>query len=851
MGEIETEVREWLRGQQDWLQEAARRLLENGKLTDGEIEELTVLLKSPEGRATTNVRTFGGLSGHATVNDGLRLVRICNIVGIEDLAPRRPLEFSGSNLVVVYGHNGAGKSGYTRILKKAAGKPRAASLRSNVFQLSGGKRCCEIAFSQAGKDESVEWHPDGDPINALRALDIFDAEEATHYLSKEGPASYSHPILTLFEALAKTCDRIRSVLQREQDSLVSALPVLPTAYAESPAGLSYLAIGVATTKTKAEALVAWTEEDAERLKALEMRLKEHDPAALAKRKRSAKRQVEKIISALHRDIAAYSAEGIAAIRSLRNDATRARKVAQDAGLLATARLEGIGSESWIALWGAAKAYSATAYPGKEFPVTEGDARCVLCHQTFSPDAIARMRDFESFVAGTLSATADRLEREYQAAIEALPPEQEADTVRTQCEAAALTDVDCVASLVKFWNDAADVRKCLVNGETEATASQPEEMVTIAGELQKYADRLEEHAAQCDRDAAGLNRDHVEKEKLELEARLWISQQALAIEAEIARLKQWKDFDSWKSVTNSGPVSIKAGKLAEKLITKAYVSRFNRELQALGAKRLKVELVKTRTDHGTALHRLQLVGAKQPVGAELVLSEGERRVASLAAFLADVADKPIAAPFLFDDPISSLDQVWEERAAARLRQLSESRQVVVFTHRLSMVGLLGDEASVINLRREPWGAGETGETPIFAKRPERALNDLRTRRLAQAKKVQQEDGSEVYYPLVKSICSDFRILIERFVETYVLAEIVQRHRREVNTKGRIHNLLKLQASDCDLIDEMMSKYSRYEHSQSSEAPVEPPPADELAEDMERLSEWHREFQSRVVPACATS
>jgi hypothetical protein len=165
----------------------------------------------------------------------------------------------------------------------------------------------------------------------------------------------------------------------------------------------------------------------------------------------------------------------------------------------------------------------------------------------------------------------------------------------------------------------------------------------------------------------------------------------------------------------------------------------------------------------------------------------------------------------------------------------------------MLSLLSESATVVHISQEPWGSGETGEVPLFGKSPEKALNDLKVRRLAQAKKRLLEEGSESCYPLVKAICSDFRILIERFVETYVLAEIVQRHRREVNTKGKIHNLLKVEAKDCDLINELMSKYSRYEHSQSDEAPVEPPDMDELDADMQRLLNWHLEFKTRAVPS----
>jgi wobble nucleotide-excising tRNase len=160
--------------------------------------------------------------------------------------------------------------------------------------------------------------------------------------------------------------------------------------------------------------------------------------------------------------------------------------------------------------------------------------------------------------------------------------------------------------------------------------------------------------------------------LELDAKKWVSQQAVAVRAEVERLKQYKTYDDWKSLANSLRISKKSSEVAEQVITRAYVKRFNGELQALGATRIKVELVKTKAEKGKVLHRLQLKGAVGKQAIDAVLSEGERRIVALAAFLADLSEKPSNAPFIFDDPISSLDQAWEERTIERLVQLSESR-----------------------------------------------------------------------------------------------------------------------------------------------------------------------------------
>jgi energy-coupling factor transporter ATP-binding protein EcfA2 len=234
-----------------------------------------------------------------------------------------------------------------------------------------------------------------------------------------------------------------------------------------------------------------------------------------------------------------------------------------------------------------------------------------------------------------------------------------------------------------------------------------------------------------------------------------------------------------------------------------------------------------------------------------LSEGEFRIVSLAAFLADVEARQDKGPYVFDDPISSLDQVFEEAAVSKLVELAKTRQVIVFTHRLSLMAQLeevakkeGRDIRILALRSEQWGTGEPGETPIHAKKPEGALNAL-LQRIPKARAAAQRSNDE-YEILAKGICSDFRIIMERLIENDLLADVVQRFRRGVQTKDKIKKLAKINADDCTLFDNLMTKYSKYEHSQPQEAPVPLPRPDELEEDFRRVKNWLEEFKDRTIP-----
>jgi energy-coupling factor transporter ATP-binding protein EcfA2 len=842
------DIRQWLHKQPDWLQDTAERLLKQGSLSPTDVKDLVTRLRTAAGQKVTVHRTFDSLVGASTTGSHLRLISLGELTGIEGLAPRRPLTFGQNNLTVVYGHNGSGKSSYARLLKKVTGKPRASDLKSNVFQAAPVQGQCQFTYQLAGEVISTEWVANAPAVEALRAVDIFDTDEAVHYLSSESAAAYTPPIVALFENLALACDQVKAQLQDEQGKLVKALPALPYEYGATVAGKGYSSLTAGVAEANLNTLLTWTVENEKSLTQTTERLKTADHAALAKQKRAKKAQVQQVATGLQQASDAYSLTALEYLRALRSAAQTKRQIATEAAKVETAELDHVGTATWRAMWEAAREFSQEAYPVKPFPVTDA-ARCLLCHQELSEAAQERLNAFENFVQSKLAAEATRAESAYTHAKNQLPIALTLGFVNTQVEAAGLTtDESWSTYLQKFWLSVQETRTALLVDEGTSSAAPVVGVADAVKSLTDFAGVLEKEATQHDLDAKGIDRVALQNSKQELQAKKWVTQQSLAVLAEIERLKQYKQYDDWKSLANSRPVSKKSGEVAEKVITQAYVGRFNRELQALGATRIKVELVKTKAEKGKVLHRLQLKGVTGKQTLDKVLSDGERRVVALAAFLADLTEKPNNAPFIFDDPISSLDQTWEERTIDRLVQLTETRQVIVFTHRLSFMGLIGekfDDMTCVHIRQEPWGAGETGDVPLYGKKPESALKELVNARVPQARNTLEKNGTDAYYPLGKSICSDFRILLERIVEFVLLADVVQRHRRAVNTMGKIQNLAKITPTDCARIEQLMTKYSSYEHSQSNEAPVALPEPDELKTDIELLIAWHNEFTKRSV------
>jgi energy-coupling factor transporter ATP-binding protein EcfA2 len=508
----------------------------------------------------------------------------------------------------------------------------------------------------------------------------------------------------------------------------------------------------------------------------------------------------------------------------------------------SSKLEGVGTESWKLLWSAAKEYSQKDAYLDDKKLYQHD-RCVLCHQILDEETKTRLQNFDTFITNELSQIATDAKKRYNDRINSLPKDFTEDQIIDRCISAGL-DRDWGKQIFNIWiqiynnGEAIRLKRPLLNIYNDA-------QIALSA-LKEKSRRYEVTAAEYENDTKSFDRDAAAKQLLELKAQKWAFEQYEAIKIEQSRQMNVIRYDQWISQTNTRGITTKANEIGDLVITQSFVKRFNEELDKLGAGNIQVEFVK-QINKGTTKHVLKIANATHN-NPENILSEGEARIISLAAFLADVTGGNYANPFVFDDPISSLDQTYEEKTVKRLVELSKSRQVIVFTHRLSLLCQLNDACDnikTLGIRRESWGTGEIGELPMSAKSPKNALKDILNNKLVRAKKVLNENGAEEYYLHAKMICSDFRILIERTVEYHLLGDVVQRYRRAVNTMGKVSSLAKINKHDCEMIDKFMTKYSFYEHSQPLEAPVELPLPDDISNDVNELLAWIEEFDKRKI------
>ncbi|WP_254658347.1 AAA family ATPase [Pseudomonas lundensis] len=545
------------------------------------------------------------------------------------------------------------------------------------------------------------------------------------------------------------------------------------------------------------------------------------------------------------------------LETLKNAAVKARNSSQEAAaaIFGKAELDGVGSATWQDMWEYARAYSnGTAYTESQFPNIAADSRCVVCHQSLDEDAKARLAGFEKFVTDGLETAAKKAEKsftDHKIRLPTLPGQ--ADWI-VHMSTLGFEEGDAIT-----WLGMLKTRRDQVVLGSPVGTLQAFDWTSINEAVKtKSADLVTEESSL----SALLQDEHrqaVQNRVQQLQAKQWLSQNKASISAERARLIAVAAIDKASRSAATNSLTSKKNELAKTELDAGYQTRFLQELKLLGGHRMPIAPQSKSGGKGKITFGLNLVGAHGSHGLDYILSEGETRIAALAAFLADTTGSNQLAPFIFDDPISSLDQDFEERVVERLVSLSATRQVIIFTHRLSLVSLVDAvtekwnkmpampsvKPTLTSLRRMDKVAGIVATASARDLKPESAVRGLIDNAITRLKKHQERAEVDAYEALGKSACSDFRVIVEKTIEYILLADVVGRFRRAINTQGKLHKVAKVTNEDCIFIDDLMTRYSVFEHAQSDEKPSSSLELDVFEADVKALQSWITEFGSRAA------
>lgn len=847
----------WIDERPKWLQTAARLLIDTKRMpNDDEILELARLcFKEASGAKEGFSKITPGALAQAAQRPELRINSISGVSGVNAIKAGASLAFGNTNLAVIYGANGSGKTSFSRILKQACGSRAKDELLGNVFSTESPPAAADIELSISGKAQSVPWTLSGGALGHLRHVHVFDTKTAQMYMGKN-EATYEPSRMRFNSSLIAICDRVSTFLKQEKKTLASKLPSVPSMLIQA-GPIQWLNTLKATTKPEIiEQKCKYSKElDDERV-ATETALAQKDVGGRLKVIAENRLVYKRIKDGIDSLKSAFADETIQALITARSDANKKRNIANEEAkkVFSNVALDGVGQSTWMALWKYAKEFSEKhAYPNVNFPFTGDGSRCVLCQQEFSNDGKERMDHFQVYVQGRLEADAKSAEnRRDELAKKMLSLPLEHDWL------IQMNQLKVPEEVAKQYMTALTLRRKAVDTADSLAAVPIFDWSPIDNACQRISNTF-------DLEENSLKELQQDGQRLKLETRLkelqsiqWLHQNKAAILEERKRLKSISTFDAAIRLTSTNALTTKSNELAKVELDAGYQERFVNELRVLGGTRLPVKPESKQEGKGKITFGLTLQGIKSTVPAEKILSEGEIRVVALAAFLADITGSDQKSPFIFDDPISSLDQDFEEKVVSRLVTLAMDRQVIIFTHRLSLMSQvesvtrkLKDQAresglaapvsvTVETLRKLGKDSGITAKLSLRDSKPAKAVARIKNEFLPQLRKHVNNGDADTFEREAWQTCSEFRILVEKCIESVLLNEVLVRFRRDIQTKGRLSKLTKIEQSDCDLIDDLMSRYSVFEHSQSDEFPALCPELQQIEHDVDALSSWINAF-----------
>jgi energy-coupling factor transporter ATP-binding protein EcfA2 len=857
------EILNWSQDRPAWQRDALRRLVLYGELLDDDISALTDICKSLYGLTEQQgvaPLTEEHVPERTASSAAIFLVSIFHHRGVNALADDQTLKFS-PNLTVVYGDNAAGKTGYIRILKSACRARRQEQILGNV--VSGEtplSPVVSIKYRIGTEPELREWAGNGDDAFISR-VSVFDTQCAGVYLTEKTDVAFRPFGLDLFDKLVKACKAVRAKLESEQQSLATnTLLAVQTQIPEGTAVAKLLTNITSLTKPETvQALARLSPDEEARLVIVEkslLDLQANEPEKLirqltirAERVQNLSRHLKDVEAALSEEAVATVFDAITKGRRKSEEAKRLREVTFSAGMLA-----GTGSDAWTVLWDAARLFSQEqAYPGQAFPVVEDGSRCVLCQQDIGHATQQRLQQFETFVTSTTERELRQVRetfRQLRNKFTELKTTNESinemlKEIRIEHEAVA----DAISAAIAT-NESRRKAIVLALAEGRDLAADCPAPISVAHKADSLAGDISERVKTLSSNATDETRKRMTVEAQELRARKLLALHEQSVLSAVERKKKYAAYSLCIEETKTQGITQKSTAVTRAAVTQKLKKSFQDELENLEFRHVEVELKEVGGAEGVLYHKLILPRAP---GVELpkVVSEGEQRCLSIAAFFAELSTADDPSGIVFDDPVSSLDYQWRERVARRLVLESKNRQVIIFTHDVVFLLLLhqfADELAVElidqHVQHISKGAGVcVEELPWVAMSVKKKIGYLK-KIWQEADKLFRAGQQGLYEKEAKYIYGLLREAWERAVEEVFLQGVVERFRPGIQTQ-QIINIADLTNEECRTLEAAMTKCSKWlpGHDQAAAARAPVPDSKELMADIEVLENCVNTIRSR--------
>lgn len=849
-----------------WQSDAVRRLLTQYELANTDKAEILAMLKESHGLGDVTKPaikpqplTRSHLPSLSSSTKVITLKAIEDLVNVNAIPNGSHIYFGHQGLTVIYGENGSGKSAFARVLKKACNaRDTNEVILPNAFNKGSSEPAsATIKFSvNNGKDDYFPWQDGTKTSEILSSICVFDSRCERIIVDENNEPTYLPYGAFVFSSLVKLLQEFKEQLTIEKSN--PAKLAYPDISPDSKAGQFLIKLNHDTPSTLIEEKTTWTNDNESKLSNLRKDI-------AAAESTDTKNQVKRILNLKNSlDMIINHIVGIEWVlsesnaKSLEEAISRFNKLEKAADIVSkdsflSEPLSGVGSSPWQFLYNAAREYSTQiAYPNRDFPVVDDKSLCVLCMQPLQDDGKSRMLKFKSFMEGTTKKELDNvrnLVEEMRTSIEKYTfPAKE--LVRSVLDELLIRNKSLANQMEEYLINMQLRQKQMVQSISDKRFNPltPPKPISIEC-LVKVSFQIEEEARNLEKAAKPEELASKKVERDELQAWQLLCQRKKDILNYVSKLQIDLKFNNCIAETSTTSITKKGKDIVSAALSVDLYNSLKSELDNLDATRLPLNL-KTTGVEGETRYRLELIGSFLPKATLTeILSEGERRVVALAGFLAELSLQDHKYPIIFDDPVCSLDHIYRDKIAERLVKESIKRQVIIFTHDISFLCELENNAKNISaylteqsIKRHqntpgycvdglPWHAMAVGDRLKY-------LNDL----LSELKDLHNVNIKEY-----NDKASFFYDLLRQTWETTVEEDLFNGAVRRYNYAVQTNNLISVMVETPDYVDieHGMKKCSKEcaAHSKAKSLDANLPSPKDIRSDLDSLISFRSRIRDR--------
>lgn len=673
---------------QGWLKDLIIKIINsNGNISDAELTASVAQLKLNAASELTipsiNVNN---------VHSDIRFISLIHHTGVCALAEEQRIDFS-NDITLLSGKNGSGKSSYFRILNELIGGNHQTEIRSNIYSDTHKPINIELVYSEGVNVKNLSWDGNSRSISPLNLSSVFDSSYTTTFLQKRSADSaivlpYG---LHLFTALTSAMDNIKSRIQTEIEGILRILPQI------SKDGLSEDVVRILTQQTYRttqknyiQARYIFTNEQSEKLKLQEEKLKVlketnfEDKIQLASNEQQQYLLILKHLKETENNLQKLHIESQSLIEKISIVRKESEVVKQKISVLND--IGNTNSKEWKTFIEAGAAFAKNSTLNEDVcpycrqPIVDNAVNIVTAYATYLSDkSIEELKNLEQ----TKNALKQRISTiitnftistQFKSLIDARSSESELYSKIS----ASLRQLDEQKSILSYAVENEQNKNPLVFDSTNDTISAIE---AICEEYNNTIKKLREELTKKNQTVSELS----SQMKPIIENKLISSNKDLFVEW-FEKIDNVNELKKCQSELSTRSISTLARTASQTLVTENLKTKFQEELDALGLKKLSVDLTDAGTSRGQAFMQLKLFNNNS---VSDVLSEGEQKGVALALFIAERRMQLSNNPIILDDPVNSLDHFITAKLVERLSKLGN--QIIIFSHNLLL------QTSLVNLR----------------------------------------------------------------------------------------------------------------------------------------------------------